>query len=106
LRATGFEGGAKPLGWSDIPRFPVRSHPDGVYFVDCKRGSGANTEYASGIAYYRNVRDGGNNGQQPDDYIDIVKGQNYPWEKSSSGESPSRHACCLTSIKKTSDDES
>jgi hypothetical protein len=79
------DGSVVPIGWTEIPKSPHRNHPDGVYFVDCKRGSDPNTEYSSGIAYYKNLKDGGNTGEQPDDYIDIVHGENYQWEKSGHG---------------------
>ncbi|KAK0111746.1 hypothetical protein ONS95_002083 [Cadophora gregata] len=56
---------------------PVRLHPDGIYLVNCRRGQ----EISSGVAYYRNLRNGGNFGQIPDDYVDVTKGSFTNWEQ-------------------------
>ncbi|KAK0123928.1 hypothetical protein ONS95_008918 [Cadophora gregata] len=60
-----------------LPPKPTRTHADGMYLVNCQRGN----EYSSGVAYYKNLHDGGNTGRKPDDYIDVVKGRNVNWEK-------------------------
>jgi hypothetical protein len=68
------------------PRAPEQPHapvstpqglnnPDGVYLVNSLRGN----ERSSGLAYYKNMRFGGNDGQQPDDYTDIVHGSLLDW---------------------------
>ena len=48
---------------------------DGVYLVNSIRG----TERSSGLAYYKNMQFGGNDGQQPDDYIDLFHGALIDW---------------------------
>ena len=35
---------------------------------------------SSGLAYYKNMKFGGNDGQQPDSYVDIVHGSLLNWE--------------------------
>ncbi|KAF2260090.1 hypothetical protein CC78DRAFT_590659 [Lojkania enalia] len=57
---------------------PIRSTPDGVYLVNCKKDG----MVSSGVAYYKNLRDSGNWGQQPDDYVDVTHGWLTNWERS------------------------
>ena len=40
---------------------------------------------SSGVAYYKHLKDGGNWGTQPDDYIDTSHGSYMDWEKPGSG---------------------
>ncbi|KAF2468692.1 uncharacterized protein BDR25DRAFT_264511 [Lindgomyces ingoldianus] len=72
------------------PQPPIQDRPtppihvqkkDGVYLVNSIRGS----ERSSGLAYYKNMTFGGNDGQQPDDYVDIVHGELLNWEGQHSG---------------------
>jgi hypothetical protein len=77
---TGTGSGTAAGTVNPTPTQPIRSHPDGVYFVNCTRGS----EVSSGLAYYKQLRDGGNDGQQPDDYVDVVHGSFTSWERSGS----------------------
>ncbi|KAL2073098.1 hypothetical protein VTL71DRAFT_10422 [Oculimacula yallundae] len=79
------------------PEKPVRTHKDGIYLLNCMRGN----EISSGVAYvrigephsllsryleiplryYKNLRDGGNFGSRPDDYVDVTKGSFQKWEQ-------------------------
>ena len=68
---------------SKTPPSPIRSHPDGVYFVNCQRGN----EISSGLAYYRNLNPGANDGQQPDAYVDVSHGSFITWEDAGKGKS-------------------
>lgn len=54
------------------PAAPVRYAPggQGIYLLNCYRGS----EASSGVAFYWQLRDGGNWGQRPDDYVDVTHG--------------------------------
>lgn len=61
---------------SEIPPITQLKHQDGVYLVNSIRGN----EKSSGLAYYKNMRFGGNDGQQPDDYTDIVHGELLQWQ--------------------------
>ncbi|OQO05246.1 hypothetical protein B0A48_09013 [Cryoendolithus antarcticus] len=59
------------------PNFGLRrTTNDGVYLVNCFKGS----EISSGVAYYSFL--GSNDGQQPTAYIDVTKGSNVIWEGS------------------------
>ncbi|KAH7305078.1 hypothetical protein BKA65DRAFT_415927 [Rhexocercosporidium sp. MPI-PUGE-AT-0058] len=55
-----------------------RNTQDGVYFVNCFRGD----EKSSGLAYYSHF--GNNDGQQPDDYVDVTHGDLTWWENGGS----------------------
>jgi hypothetical protein len=68
---------------SKTPPSPIRSHPDGVYFVNCQRGN----EISSGLAHYRNLNPGANDGQQPDAYVDVSHGSFTTWEDAGEGKS-------------------
>jgi hypothetical protein len=59
-----------------IPKFEGLKAADGVYLVNSLRGE----EKSSGLAYYKNMRAGGNDGQLPDDYVDLVHGDLIKWE--------------------------
>ena len=65
------------------PPTPIRSHPDGCYFVNCRRGD----EISSGVAYYRNLDPGLNDGQQPDAYTNVSVGSFTTWESAGVGKS-------------------
>ena len=65
------------------PPTPIRSHPDGCYFVNCQRGN----EISSGVAYYRNLDPGLNDGQQPDAYVNVSVGSYTTWESAGVGKS-------------------
>jgi hypothetical protein len=77
------------------PRAPVRSSNanDGNYFVNCLSPDGTTS---SGVAYYANLKPGGNVNQQPDDYVDVAHGSNYVWEQVGSGKKnpPNDLVCC------------
>jgi hypothetical protein len=68
---------------SKTPPNPIRSHPDGVYFVNCQRGN----EISSGLAYYRNMNPGANDGRRPDAYVDVSHGSFITWENAGEGKS-------------------
>lgn len=77
---------APPASQPIAPPKPTRKSPgatDGNYFVNCQTADG---RYSSGVAYYKNLSPGSNNGHQPDDYVDAVHGPFVKWETSSSGE--------------------
>jgi hypothetical protein len=61
----------------------VRGHPpDGCYFLNCSKSDG---EKHSEVGYYNVIKDGGNDGQQPDQFvvIDVVPNETFiTWEGS------------------------
>jgi hypothetical protein len=76
---------------------PIRSHPDGVYFCDCTRGD----EFKSILAYYSDLKDGGNDNELPTDITNVFIGHTGNWEGKQQGKlfprfspSPSISASC------------
>ena len=60
----------------------VRGHPpDGCYFLNCSTNDG---KVKSIVAYYKNIPDGGNTGQQPDDIAVVTVGSLVTWETTQS----------------------
>jgi len=59
----------------------VRNTQDGVYLVNRSRGN----QRASGLAYY--VHFGNNDGQEPDDYVEVSNGEYTWWENGGEGTS-------------------
>ena len=57
----------------------VRNTQDGVYLVNSTRGD----QRTSGLAYY--VHFGNNDGQQPDDYVEVNGGDYTWWENGGQG---------------------
>jgi hypothetical protein len=57
----------------------VRNTQDGVYLVNLARGN----QRASGLAYYVNF--GNNDGQEPDDYVEVENGDYTRWENGGQG---------------------
>jgi hypothetical protein len=57
----------------------VRNTQDGIYLVNRVRGN----QTASGIAYYQHF--GNNDGQQPDDYVEVSNGGYTWWENGGEG---------------------
>jgi hypothetical protein len=57
----------------------VRNTQDGVYLVNRIRGN----QRASGVAYYANF--GNNNGQEPDDYVEVSNDDYAWWENGGQG---------------------
>jgi hypothetical protein len=57
----------------------VRNTQDGVYLVNRVRGN----QRASGLAYYANF--GNNDGQEPDDYVEVSNDDYTWWENGGEG---------------------
>jgi len=57
----------------------VRNTQDGVYLVNRVRGN----QRASGLAYYANF--GNNDGQEPDEYVEVDNGDYVWWENGGQG---------------------
>ncbi|KAK5956987.1 hypothetical protein OHC33_001356 [Knufia fluminis] len=60
-----------------VPERPTRlTNGDGIYMVNCQKDA----VISSGVAYYKQLRDGGAWGEQPDDYVDTSHGVYTNWE--------------------------
>jgi hypothetical protein len=73
---------------------PVRNTPDGVYFVSSAPEGQPNS---CGYAYYANLKDGGNDNEQPDAFA-ITDTFHQPHGETEGGTfAPSTHAqhCCV-----------